>query len=336
MPLIADTFNNEEELEQNNNSMPQDTEDTGDRIVNPELNDEPDDEEEQIKPIAVVISSRKSQAENMDFVNHLQQMALFPVHPYFYQNNNLSLPSVYNQILAQVTEDIVVFIHDDVEIISAGWARTLWNLFKENPEYGIIGVAGSKDYDEYGAWWIYQNKVGRVFHRQDVEDKEGNKGYVTFRTDFSEKLPEGHIEEVCIIDGLFMAMDKRRNVLTFDEDISGFNFYDVSMCLRNFKEKTTKIGVTTDINLAHRGLGVIKPEWFVNRAKTMEKFADILPINNLQLNTPTEGRMNVEAFSPENDPWKNGQIRVVTREEAEAIEKQQAEAKNNQTEQPAQ
>lgn len=264
-----------------------------------------------IDPIAVVISSRNDATSNAEFIRHLQQTALFPIKPYFYQNNGIALTQVYNGILEQVKEDRVVFVHDDIEFISAGWARTLWKLFENNKEYGIIGVAGSRDFDESGAWWIYKNKYGQVYHRKDVQDKNGNKGYVTFLTKFSEEI-EGDLEEVCVIDGLFMAIDRTRTNMYFDNNVGGFNFYDINLCLDNFANKVTKIGVTTKIKLAHRGLGVIKPEWFINRKFTLEKFSKILPISNLECLTPTEGKANVEIFKKENDPLEKGLIKVMT------------------------
>lgn len=262
-----------------------------------------------IQPIAVVINSRNDESANRDAIRHLQMTALFPIHVYFYQNKGIALTSVYNEILKQVKEDRVVFVHDDVEFISAGWARTLWKLFENNKEYGIIGVAGSKDFDESGAWWIYKNKYGQVYHRKDVQDKEGNKGYVTFLTKFSEELDKD-LEEVCVIDGLFMAIDRTRTNMYFDNNVGGFNFYDINLCLDNFEHKATKIGVTTKIKLSHKGLGVIKPEWFVNRKFTLDKFSKILPISNLEILTPTEGKVEVDAFKKENDPLEKGLIKV--------------------------
>lgn len=288
----------------------------------------PKEEQIQIKPIAVVISSRGSQAENADAIRHLQLMALFPVHVYFYQNNGISLTSVYNQILEQVQEDRVVFIHDDAEPITAGWARTLYRIFENNPEYGIVGVAGSKDFDSDGAWWIYKNKYGSVFHRKDVKDQQGNTGYLTFKTVYSEDF-DHDLEEVAVVDGLFIAIDKTRIKHKFDVEMTGFNFYDINFCLDHFIDKSTKIGVTTKIRLSHKGVGVIRPEWFVNRAKTMDKFAQYLPISNLQLNTPVEGKAEVDAFKEENDPWKKGEIKLVTPEEAEALKKQQESESQN-------
>lgn len=293
---------------------------------NEEVVEASEEEKKKIQPIAVVISSRGSQAENADAIRHLQLMALFPVHVYFYQNNGISLTSVYNQILNQVQENRVVFIHDDAEPITAGWARKLWSIFENNPEYGIIGVAGSKDFDADGAWWIYKNKYGAVYHRKDVTDQSGNKGYLTFKTVYSEDI-DGDLEEVAVIDGLFIAIDKTRIAHQFDESMTGFNFYDINFCLDHFIDKSTKIGVTKQITLSHKGLGVIRPEWFVNRAKTMEKFANFLPISNLQINTPVEGKAEVDMFKEENDPWKKGEIKILTQEEAEAAKKQAEENK---------
>ncbi len=74
------------------------------------------------------------------------------------------------------TEERVLFIHDDVQILTVGWAKELDRLFNDNPEYGIIGVAGSRDFDLDGGWWIYKNIYGQVVHTKQIKDeKQANK-----------------------------------------------------------------------------------------------------------------------------------------------------------------
>ena len=66
-----------------------------------------------------------------------------------------------------IKENIVIFIHDDIEFLRKGWGREIMRLFNENKEYGIIGVAGSAQFDEGGAWWNYDKKFGQVLHRNE-------------------------------------------------------------------------------------------------------------------------------------------------------------------------
>jgi hypothetical protein len=55
-----------------------------------------------------------------------------------------SLTEAYNIILEKSSNDIVVLCHDDIYFEKKNWGNKVLKHFKRNPEYGIIGVAGSK------------------------------------------------------------------------------------------------------------------------------------------------------------------------------------------------
>ena len=114
----------------------------------------------------------------------------------------------------------------------------------------------------------YDDKYGQVLHRSNGK---------SWLTAFSPLL-EKDLQEVCMIDGLFMAIHTKRISKTFDEDFTGFNHYDTSFCLSNFIDGKTKIGVTTNIRMAHNSVGETKPNWFENLEKLNEKFGKYYPI----------------------------------------------------------
>ena len=76
-----------------------------------------------------------------------------------------------------------------------------------------------------------------------------------------------------------MAVHTKRISKDFDESIKGFDFYDIDFCLANFIDKKTKIGVTTNIRVAHNSVGKLKPTWYENRDLINEKYKNYLPIN---------------------------------------------------------
>lgn len=59
---------------------------------------------------------------------------------------------------------------------------------------------------------------------------------------------------------------------------NGFNHYDTSICLYNFIDGKCKIGVTTNIRMAHNSVGETKPNWFENLALLNKKFGEYYPI----------------------------------------------------------
>lgn len=183
--------------------------------------------------------------------------------------DGIGLSRLYHDTLETVETDIVVFIHDDITFLKKGWGKEIIRLFKENPDYGIIGVAGSAQFDNNGAWWNYRKRYGQVLHRHEGK---------SWLTAFSPLL-EHDLEEVCVIDGLFMAVDKTRVKKNFDLNLEHFDFYDISFCLDNFLSKECKIGVTTNIRLAHNSVGELKPTWYEGRNYIKEKYKDAFPID---------------------------------------------------------
>ena len=221
--------------------------------------------------ISVVFCSRKNGEENKGFIEHINNTCGCDAHVFFIHNpDGVSISKIYADMIdsKDVNSNIIVFVHDDIEFLRSGWGKEILRLFNEHEDYGIIGVAGSAQFDSNGAWWQYEKKYGQVLHRNNGK---------SWLTAFSP-LIKNDLEEVCVIDGLFMAIHKKRISKNFDADISGFNFYDIDFCLANYIDGKTKIGVTTNIRLAHNSVGELKDEWYANRDIIIKKYKDKLPI----------------------------------------------------------
>ena len=172
--------------------------------------------------IGIIFSSKEN--DKSEFINHLAQTCGIDTSIYAIHNpNGASLSSVYHQMLTNgnVKEDIVVTVHDDIEFLKKDWGKELKRLFEENKEYGIIGVAGSAQFDDMGAWWRYSKIYGQVLHRHD-----GKSWLTTF-----SPLLDHDLEEVAVIDGLFMAFMPSRIKYIYDPTLNGFDFYDIDFCL---------------------------------------------------------------------------------------------------------
>ena len=191
----------------------------------------------------------------------------------FYHNSDgKPLTSAYNHALMTNEGDYFLFMHDDIEFLKPNWATELLRLFKDNPSYGIIGVAGSSEYKsmaekEHGAWWRYKNIYGQVLHRHEGK---------TWLTTFSPLLKKD-LQEVVVIDGLFIAVDKRKITKMFDEDFT-FDHYDTSFCISNFLDGKAKIGVTTNIRIAHNSIGQMRPNWEEALVKLNDKYGNKFPL----------------------------------------------------------
>lgn len=222
--------------------------------------------------IAVVVCSRENSEQKKDFIQHIKDTCGCNAHVYFLINQDgVGLTQIYEDMIKsdKVDSNVIIFIHDDIEFLKKGWGAEILRLFNKHKDYGIIGVAGSAQFDENGAWWQYNKKYGQVLHRHDGK---------SWLTAFSPLL-DHDLQEVCVIDGLFMAVHKKRISKNFDPEVKGFNFYDIDFCLANYVDGKTKIGVTTNIRIAHNSVGEMKPEWYTNRDQINEKYKDYYPID---------------------------------------------------------
>lgn len=222
-----------------------------------------------MKKITIGIVSRSLESNKQVLLNNIEETCGIDYNLIFITNNDgMSLSKLYHNIVETSPTDIVVLIHDDIEFIKKNWGSDIYEIFQRNNDYSIIGVAGSAEFNDECTWWKYSNIYGQVLHKKD--DK--------YWLSMFSKLYEHDLEEVCVIDGVFMAIRKDRLIYNFNEDINGFHMYDIDFCLHNFLTRKTKIGVTTKIRLAHYSIGELDEEWFISREKILDKYKNYFPI----------------------------------------------------------
>ena len=218
-------------------------------------------------PISVVVSTR-----NIDdvYLKHVEKMFSHPkTQILIYENDGtLSLPKLYNIAMKEAENDIIVFMHDDLILETKNITPKVIRLFEKNPEYGIIGLAGTDNLMS-GVWWQDRTSMyGIVGHEH--EGKRHVNHYS--KGDYSEKL-----KEVVVIDGLFMMIHKKRIKYQFNEDFEGFHFYDLPICLENHMDGI-KIGVTTKIRVTHKSIGMVNKKWEKNKLLFEALYEKKLPI----------------------------------------------------------
>jgi glycosyltransferase involved in cell wall biosynthesis len=215
--------------------------------------------------ITVGYSTRSTKPE---FVEYLKKTSGFKKIEVIEKINNgeKSLSQVYNEIISESENDIIVLCHDDILFETNGWYSKLLKHF-EKTEYGIIGVAGTTYMPSSGMWWEQKGRmVGIVNH-----EHEGKK----WVSKYSDSFGNG-IRDTVIVDGLFIVIDRRRIKHTFDESVPGFHMYDVNFCFKNFLENV-KVGVITNIRITHKSIGMVNQQWDDNRKMFAEKYKDNLP-----------------------------------------------------------
>ena len=108
--------------------------------------------------ITIVVCSRENDEQKKDFIEHLKKTCEYDSHIMFLINSDgVSLTTIYDDVMNKIESNIVIFIHDDIEFLKNGWGREVVRLFNDNKEYGIIGIAGSAEFDENSTHKIIGN-----------------------------------------------------------------------------------------------------------------------------------------------------------------------------------
>jgi glycosyltransferase involved in cell wall biosynthesis len=186
-----------------------------------------------------------------------------------YENKGThSLTELYNKALKEAKYDVITFLHHDITINSKQWGNKVIKHFRDNEEYGIIGVAGSKLMTDSARWWDNPDRMyGRVSHTH-----EGR----TWESKYSKDLGN-RLEPVVLVDGVFFSVRRDRLKKGFDETVDGFHFYDVTFCLDNYLAGV-KIGVHTNIKILHQSIGMTNDAWEEKRVLMTERYKDAFPI----------------------------------------------------------
>jgi len=221
--------------------------------------------------VTIIYSTHKDKEYNDKFNDHLvltSGLQGVQVLPYV-NHNEYSLSELYNKGIKEAKYDIVVCCHNDIKL-EKNWGKKLLEDFSNNPEYGIIGKAGSCYFPESGVYWerMGQTMVGQVYHHPDGSKKWLSK--------YSPKLP--FLIPVVTIDGLFISFDKTKIKHTFDESIGRFHFYDHLFCLPNYLDGV-KIGVTSSFEITHQSVGRPNQEFYQSKELFLKKYGDKLPLD---------------------------------------------------------
>lgn len=228
--------------------------------------------------ITIGFSTRKIDETFVEMLKKTSGVSNPEVIP-FENNGEFSLTEVYNKILEQSTNDIVILCHDDIYFDSKNWGQKILNHFKRKNDYGILGLAGTTSMSKSAKWWEDFSKMKGIVNHEH----EGKK----WESKYSQSKGN-ELDDVVLVDGLFIVINKKNIKKSFNEEIGGFHFYDVDFSFRNFIEGV-KIGVMYDVRVTHKSIGQTNEQWEKNRELFAEKYKDVLPIKvnrNLNIDSP--------------------------------------------------
>lgn len=216
--------------------------------------------------ITIGYSTRKIDWSFIDLLKSscgIPKVEILPIE----NNGEFSLTQVYNKIIEQSSNDVVILCHDDIYFDTKNWGNKLLNHFKRNEDYGILGVAGSTQLPLSAKWWEDFSKVRGIVNHENG----GKKWESKYSTSKGNQL-----DEVLLIDGLFIVLHKKRIKKNFNEMVEGFHFYDVDFSFRNYLEGV-KVGVMYDIRITHKSIGQTNDQWEKNRQVFANELKSYLP-----------------------------------------------------------
>jgi hypothetical protein len=155
----------------------------------------------------------------------------------------------YNLILDQVAErddlEALVLIHQDAEIVDAGFCRELRRALAD-PDAGVVGGVGAVDVRSI-AWWEGSVTWASFNHRYE---ELGGGELPGFTWDPDDRPPYAQLGEVDTVDGFALGLSPWvvRNV-RFDESLGNLHGYDFDFCLQ-VREAGRKV-VTADLRVMH-------------------------------------------------------------------------------------
>lgn len=188
------------------------------------------------------------QAEQPDVATWLEQAAVPSLPVYYWTNtpeNNLGVVGAYQKLYETTTEDVLLYLHDDVICRESEWDLRLMAEFIADPQVAVVGFGGALQHglpDLYKVPYQLQ-QLQRVGYRSNVDDAEVHGERFTGSCN------------VAVLDGFALAvrrsfLDRIGGWTKIAEGCNFFNYdYSISALARRYRQKIRLVG----IRCHHRG-----------------------------------------------------------------------------------
>jgi hypothetical protein len=181
---------------------------------------------------------------------------------------NLPITQVYNLGIDKSKYEYLLFVHEDILFHTENWGNILINIFNNDINVGLIGIAGAKYKSKFpSAFWHTDINRINLYLIQHYNNKKSGLHTIGFNN--------CNVEEVVVLDGVFMALDKKINV-RFNENIEGFHCYDTGLSI-DVLESKHKIVVTNKILIEHFSIGNTDMKFVNSLIKFHELYERKLP-----------------------------------------------------------
>lgn len=191
--------------------------------------------------------------------------------------NNYSIYEAYNIGIKRAKGDYWCFMHDDILFHTQNWGLEVLRIFEADSKIGLLGVAGAKLKTKMpSGWWNCPSDLKNINIIQHFPDKEKELEFMGWQTN-------NQIEEVAVIDGVFMFA-KKDDFIFFNEEDSGFHNYDLYLSAI-YNKHNFKVVVTNSVLIEHFSYGNLNVKWIESSYDFFKKYKGLFPINKSKLNT---------------------------------------------------
>lgn len=218
--------------------------------------------------ISIIICSRKKDISE-EFKKNIASTIKFNYELLIIDNskNDYSIFEAYNKGISLSEGELLCFAHEDIWFHSTGWGEILDEIFNNDSNIGLLGIAGTKFKTKAPSGWA--NCPNDMIYMNLIQLNEGQKQL--WQRGFNTK----NLEKVVAVDGLFMVMRKSTNVF-FNTSLKGFHNYDVAISLDIIASGYTVV-VTNRILVEHFSMGSFKKDWIESTDKFYRSYESFLP-----------------------------------------------------------
>ena len=242
----------------------------------------PVERNEQQRSVSVIICSNRPEYF-APLARQLSELFAFSRLEIIGINDAKSLSEGYNRGAARANGDVLIFCHDDIQLVQRDFGQRLLHHLST---YDIVGVAGTSrlvngDWTHAGLPHVH----GQLIHKQP-----GESGYSYFCAGLQGPIDD----KIQALHGMLIATHRYVwEALHFDEaTFDGFHLYDIDFSYRAFLAGY-RLGVPLDLLLIHFSTGENDRVWRSYAQRFLKKFARLsnrpnaLRRANLHVNVPT-------------------------------------------------
>jgi glycosyltransferase involved in cell wall biosynthesis len=185
-----------------------------------------------------------------------------------------SIFKAYNIGVERSQGDVLCFMHEDISFKTTDWGRRVESIFLDNPDLGLLGVAGSSYKPRVPSHWSFPDSISKTRYNNIIQHYD--KGEIVHH--LSNPKHEA-LSRVVAVDGVWFCVKQEVfEKLSFDEEtFSNFHGYDVDFSLS--VNQYYKVAVTFDILIEHLSAGSFNKIWLAETLKLHTKWQKKLPID---------------------------------------------------------